>query len=116
MGWRTSLGGSTDLRERAKGSYGSCAATPDRGEKKVTKFPFGQVLDGKVGDNLGVFAAQRPAGLFHLFSHHALARFEVGEAFAVGLFGHVHRSFDGLPAAAFIGRRVAVCNPWNGRS
>jgi hypothetical protein len=112
MGWRTSMGGSADLRERAKGSYGSCAATPDRGGKQVTKFPFGEVLDGQVSDDIGVFAAQGAAGLFHLFSHHALARFKVGEAFAVGLLGHVHRSFDGLPAVLLIGRRVAVCNPW----
>ena len=112
MGWSTWLGGSAYLRKGTKGSHGSCAAAPDCGNNYVAKFPFGEVLDGQVGDDLGVFSAQGAAGLFHLVGHHALARFKVGEAFTVGLLGHVHRSFDGLPAAPFIGRPKAVCNPW----
>ncbi|WP_188822536.1 hypothetical protein [Novosphingobium indicum] len=110
------MGGSAHLRERPKGSHGSRAATPDRGGKQVTRFPFGEVFYREVSDDLGVFAAQGAAGLFHLFVHHALARFKVGEAFTVGLLGHVHRSFDGLPAGPFIGRPKAACNPWIGRS
>ena len=107
--------GSADLRQRSKGGHRSRAATPDRGDKQIAEFPFGEVLDGKFSDDLGVFAAQGAAGLFHLFGHHSLARFKVGEAFTVGLLGHVHRSFDGLPAVPFIGRLQAACNPRIGR-
>lgn len=76
---------------------------PDRGDEQVAKFAFRELFDGKLGNHIGIFSAQRAAGLFDLLDHLALARFEVGEAFSVGHLGHVHRPFDGLPAAPNIG-------------
>lgn len=68
---------------------GGCAAHPDRCGKHIAKFAFGKLLDGKIGNQCRIFAAQRAAGLFYLLDHLALARFEVGEAFSVGHLGHV---------------------------
>src|SRR3546814_2814409 len=72
------------------------AAGPDSKAYKLSKFAFGQFLDGKLADDRRIAAAQGAAGILHVLGDLALTRFEIGEAFTFTLLGHNHHPSNGL--------------------
>ncbi|WP_177204111.1 hypothetical protein [Sphingobium sp. AP50] len=77
--------------------------------KDVPKIPLADRLDGKFDNDRTISCAKRAARRRNLLLQSALARFEVGQALTVILFGHDPFFLMGLPADVECGTISCRC-------
>jgi hypothetical protein len=75
----------------------------------VAKIPLADRLDGKLDNDRTISCAKRAARRRNLLLQSALARFEVGQALTVILFGHDPFFLMGLPADVECGTISCRC-------